>query len=662
MFSWRRVAHAALAAVLALFVLGGATVANAATGITNTGFETDTVGWSAGTGTALTRVVTPVHSGTGAARLQRTATTGTAAMVHTLTGMKAGDPCSATAWVLGPSGYRASLKWIALNGSKQVVARTRTITLNGAWQQIPAVTLTMPTTFTSADLRMSVAKLPAGLAWYADDVTGSCGAPDRPPTAALTVTPTSGTAPLEVSADGAGSSDPDGGALSYRFDFGDGTVVGPQSGSVAVHTYAAGGSYTVSLTVTDGGGLTSTATSAVTVQDPLSNQAPTAVLTVSPTTGSAPLSVVADATGSADPEQGGLSYTFDFGDGVSAGPQAEPVATHLFTTEGARTVTLTVTDDAGLSATATRTVTVTGEVAPLGAPQLAGAGDIAAGVPGSSSFVNSASTGDLMRALLARYPELIPFTLGDNAYDTGSPTDYSAKYEPTWGSFKSITRPIPGNHDYTTAEAAGYFGYFFGGQVAGNEYYAYDVGPYWRAYALNCVLACDAGSAQHAWLQSDLAANPGKHYLAYVHAPRYTSGVSHGDDASMSAVWATLQAAGGELLISGHNHQYERFAEMNSTGALDPNGMRELVAGMGGRKLYAFQATPHVGSEFRDATHYGVLTLSLGPNSFDWQFLASGRCQSGYGTAAVYVACAEAQGTVLDSGSEATDSTVLLTP
>lgn len=662
MFSWRRVAHGLLASVLALSVFGGATIANAATVIANASFDTDTIGWKAGTGTSLVRVTAPVHSGAGAARLQRISRAGSAAMVHTLTGMKAGEPCSATAWVLGPAGYRVSLKWMVMNGSTQVAASTRSITLNGTWQNIPAISLTMPATFTSADLRASVAKFPVGVSWYADDVTGSCGVPNRPPSAALTITPTTGAAPLEIQADGAGSSDPDGGALSYRFDFGDGTVVGPQSGSIAAHTYDVEGTYSVSLTVTDSGTLTSTASREVTIGNPQRDQVPTAVLTITPDGGAAPLSVVADAAGSADPEQGALSFAFDFGDGVTAGPQPEPVATHIFTTAGAHTVTLTVTDLGGLSATATQIVTVTGEVAAAGTAQLAGAGDVASGAPGSSAFANAMSTGDLMRSLLAQYPGLTPFTLGDNAYDNGSSSDYSVKYEPTWGSFRSITKPIPGNHEYNTPGATGYYGYFFGDQVTGNEYYAYDAGPYWRAYALNCVLACQAGSAQHQWLQDDLAAHPGRHYLAYVHAPRFTSGTSHGDDVTVSAVWGTLQAAGGELIVAGHNHHYERFAEMNAAGSLDPNGMRELVAGTGGRKLYPFNATPDVGSEFRNATHYGVLTLTLHPNSFDWQFLGSGRCQSGYGTAAIQMDCAEAKGAVLDSGSEVTDTTLLLTP
>jgi PKD repeat protein len=636
--------------------------AHAAPSIVNTGFETNTSGWKAGAGTSLTRVTTPVHSGTGAARVQRISATGYATMFQSLAGVTPGSACRATAWIQGPSGYRATLKWIALNGTTQVGAITRAVTLNGSWQQIPAANLTAPTGTTSAKLQMFVANLPVGVSWYGDDVTGSCSAANRAPTAALTVTPTGGPAPLAVTADGAGSSDPDGGALSYRFDFGDGTVVGPQAGGTAGHTYAAAGTYTVTLTVKDSGGLTAAVTQTVTVEGSGGERAPTAVLDVTPGSGTAPLTVSADAGGSADPQQGALEYTFDFGGGVVVGPGPDAVATQTYTAAGTHTVTVTVTDPEGLSDSAAATVTVTSSDGnPAGTPQLAGAGDIATGPAGSALFINAMSTGDLIRSLQAKHPGLTVFTTGDNAYEIGSPTNFATAYDPTWGSFKSITKPIPGNHEYGTAGAAGYYGYFFGGNVQGNEYYAYDVGPYWRAYALNCQIACGAGSAQQQWLRADLSAHPGRHYLGYVHPPRYTSG-SHSDYTGLSALWADLQAAGGEILLTGHNHHYERFAEMNATGGLDPTGMREIVVGSGGRKLYPFKATPHVGSEFRNATHYGVLTLTLHANSFEWQWLGSGRCQSGFGTAAIFSDCPEATGAVLDSGTEATDTILSATP
>lgn len=142
------------------------------------------------------------------------------------------------------------------------------------------------------------------------------------------------------------------------------------------------------------------------------------------------------------------------------------------------------------------------------------AGDIAGSSdPGNEEFVNALRTGDVVRSVGPTYA----LTLGDNAYD-GSPSDFQTMYDPTWGSFKAATRPTPGNHEYFGDNAVGYFGYFFGGQREGNEYYATTCGS-WRLYSLNCEIECGAGSAQLAWLQQDLAQHPGLHYLGYLHQP-----------------------------------------------------------------------------------------------------------------------------------------------
>src|SRR5439155_26931914 len=98
---------------------------------------------------------------------------------------------------------------------------------------------------------------------YAEkSVTVTVARPNLPPVAALLVTPVMGVAPLAVTADASGCSDPDGSVVSYRFDFGDGTVVGPQPGATATHTYAAG-SWTASVQVMDAGGLSATKSVAV---------------------------------------------------------------------------------------------------------------------------------------------------------------------------------------------------------------------------------------------------------------------------------------------------------------------------------------------------------------------------------------------------------------
>jgi parallel beta-helix repeat protein len=181
--------------------------------------------------------------------------------------------------------------------------------------------------------------------------------PCAPPlVAALTVTPSSGPPPLDVLADASASCDPDGVLVAYRFDFGDGTVVGPQAGATASHTYAAG-TWTASVMVTDDGGASGSAAAAVLVATP--NQPPGAALSVNPATGPAPLTVTADGSGSRDPDGSIVSYRFDFGDGTVVGPQAGATASHTYAA-GTWTASVMVTDDA--AATDSASVVVLAEL------------------------------------------------------------------------------------------------------------------------------------------------------------------------------------------------------------------------------------------------------------------------------------------------------------
>ncbi len=277
------------------------------------------------------------------------------------------------------------------------------------------------------------------------------------------------------------------------------------------------------------------------------------------------------------------------------------------------------------------------------------AGDIAGSAdPASPAYINALRTGDTVRYIAPTYA----LAGGDNAYSNGTLDEYNTKYEPTWGSFKSITRPMPGNAEYRTTNAQGYYDYFFGGSRPGNEYYATDCGG-WRLYALNCEIACGSSSAQLAWLKSDLAAHPGLHYLGYVHRPRYTSDGGHAPDPTMSPLWQALQAAGGDLFLSGHAHNYERFGKQNANGVADPAGMRQFVVGTGGAALNPFSTTIQPNSEFRDAKHFGVLKLTLSADSYSWQYLSSGRMDSSVNGKDDLT---NPLGTVFDSGSTPTNN------
>ena len=211
--------------------------------------------------------------------------------------------------------------------------------------------------------------------------------------------------------------------------------------------------------------------------------------------------------------------------------------------------------------------------------------------------------------------------LGDNAYPDGSLSDYRANYDPTWGRFKAITRPIPGNHEYGTARAAGYFGYF-ADQVKGRPYYAWTAGR-WRLYALNCEVDCGAGSAQLAWLSRDLRRHPGHPSLAYVHQPRFTCSTHHPPFHGLNAIWAALQGARGRVLLAGHNHAYERFAKQSAGGRLHSDGLRQFVVGTGGASAYPLSSScPHRQAAYDDGP--GVLVLRLAAEHFTWRFVAVG--------------------------------------
>jgi PKD repeat protein len=203
-------------------------------------------------------------------------------------------------------------------------------------------------------------------------VTRTVTVNDSPPSAALTVSPASGEAPLAMTADASRSSDDDGSPIAtYTFDFGDGSApTGPQPAPRASHTYPRAGSYTAKVTVKDTAGLSTTATQPVTVTTPAGDAPPRAALTVTPGVGTAPLAVTADASASTDSDSTPItSYRFDFGDGTAAvGPQPAALASHTYAGPGAYTATVTVTDTAGLTAQATAPVTVSATANLVGNP------------------------------------------------------------------------------------------------------------------------------------------------------------------------------------------------------------------------------------------------------------------------------------------------------
>ena len=244
---------------------------------------------------------------------------------------------------------------------------------------------------------------------------------------------------------------------------------------------------------------------------------------------------------------------------------------------------------------------------------LVGAGDIA-----SCGLTADTATAKLVAATAGTV-----FMAGDNAYETGSATDYAKCYDPTWGAVFDRTFPVPGNHEYETPGASGYFDYF-GSRAgpAGTGWYAYDMGT-WRVYALNsncAVVGCDAGGAQEQWLRADLAANPRACVLAYWHHPRFSSG-EHGNDAEVAPFWDALYDAGAEVIVNGHDHDYERFAQQTPAGASSAaKGIRQFVVGTGGASLRAF-GTTKANSQVRNSATHGVIKFTLNDGGYSWQFI-----------------------------------------
>ncbi len=278
---------------------------------------------------------------------------------------------------------------------------------------------------------------------------------------------------------------------------------------------------------------------------------------------------------------------------------------------------------AAVAPSATTAGTPPGSAAPTADPTVAapailvGAGDIA-----TCTESGDEATADLLETL----PGTV-FLLGDDAYESGTAREFRDCYGPSWGrpSIKDRTRPVPGNHEYRTEGAAGYFGYF--GAAAGDPdegWYAFDAGA-WRVYALNSNCAfiggCETGSAQERWLSADLAANPRSCVAALWHHPRFSSGEEHGSDPIMRDLWRTLQDAGAELVLSGHDHLYERFAPQTAAGDLDPDrGLVQFVVGTGGRHLYEFgEIRPN--SLVRNDESLGVIRLALSPGSYAFEFV-----------------------------------------
>jgi LysM repeat protein len=258
----------------------------------------------------------------------------------------------------------------------------------------------------------------------------------------------------------------------------------------------------------------------------------------------------------------------------------------------------------------------TQEQPPAGDPVVIAAGDIA----------RCELQEDSLTAYLLDTLEGTILALGDSDQAQGTLQQFNECFGPTWGRHKDRIRPVPGNHEYLTGGAEGYFTYY--GDVATplepgcrkecGGYYSFNLGT-WHIVALNSEIAIDPGTPQYEWLRADLAANPTLCTLAYWHKPRWTSG-RHRSGAS-APLFTTLYEFGADVVLSGHDHDYERFAPQGPNGEYEPDrGVRQFVVGTGGTTLRDFR-TVQANSEVRNSETWGVLKLTLRPGSYDWEFV-----------------------------------------
>jgi calcineurin-like phosphoesterase family protein len=264
----------------------------------------------------------------------------------------------------------------------------------------------------------------------------------------------------------------------------------------------------------------------------------------------------------------------------------------------------------------------------VGAPAAPARGD-AAVLLAAGDIAECGSDGDEATAeILDDHPDATIATLGDNAYQQGKAKEFRRCYGPSWGRHRGRTYPATGNHDYGTKKARGhdeYFGTRDG--PSGRFYYSYDLG-WWHVVVLNSdcwrIGGCGRDDPQAKWMRQDLRDHPTRCALAYWHRPPFSSG-RYGDPAATERVrplWALAVQEGVDVVLTGHEHSYERFAPMDASGAPDAHGTRLLVVGTGGGNLREYTRPPLATTQVRNGDTWGVLRLNLRRDGYDWKFLA----------------------------------------
>ena len=228
------------------------------------------------------------------------------------------------------------------------------------------------------------------------------------------------------------------------------------------------------------------------------------------------------------------------------------------------------------------------------------------------------------KLISAAHPDAV-LPLGDLQYFAEDRATFESGYGASWGLFKSISYPVTGNHEYLMKDAAGYFDYW--GTRAGQRgrgWYSFNLGT-WHLIALNgncdqaAVGGCGPDSEQLRWLHADLRAHPRGCRLAFWHQPRFSTG-PHFNNAAYDGFWRALYGARVDVVLNGHDHNYERFAPIDPDEHPQHDGITEFVVGTGGRNhsLFLFPESDLTVTRNRDT--FGILIMKLGPRGYSFRF------------------------------------------
>ncbi|GAA3197894.1 metallophosphoesterase [Nonomuraea roseoviolacea] len=278
-------------------------------------------------------------------------------------------------------------------------------------------------------------------------------------------------------------------------------------------------------------------------------------------------------------------------------------------------------------------------------------------VAGAGDICGSACA-DTAKLITGTIKPAAVFTAGDNAYESGKLSEYNGDYKKTWGAFFDKTYPTPGNHEYKTSGASGYFDYYGARAGArGKGYYSWDIGD-WHFVALNSNISMSAGSEQEKWLRQDLAASTKPCTAAYLHHPLYNVG-EHGAATNTRPLWKALYDYKADLMLAGHDHNYQRWAPQDPQGKADSNGIREILVGTGGRSFYALGSGGSANLQAKNSNTHGVLKLTLSSTGYRFDFVPiAGRTFTDSGTGT----CHKAGSTTPDFALSAQPSSLDVAP